>query len=66
VPVGKRPVLAGLVAGELVVIWLTFVDTHLVGTVNVGLVGLGANVVVLALAVVVERLAVSASSKEAA
>ena len=66
VPVGKGPVLAGLVAGELVVIWLTFVDTHLVGTVNVGLVGLGANVVVLALAVVVERLAVSASSEEAA
>jgi solute:Na+ symporter, SSS family len=53
VPVGKVPVLAGLVAGELVVLWLTFVDTHLVGTVNVGLVGLGANVVVLALAAVV-------------
>ncbi|WP_103339615.1 sodium:solute symporter family protein [Amycolatopsis sp. CA-126428] len=53
VPVGKGPVLAGLVAGELVVLWLTFVDTHLVGTVNVGLVGLGANVVVLALAAVV-------------
>jgi SSS family solute:Na+ symporter len=53
VPVGKVPVLAGLVAGELVVLWLTFVDTHLVGTVNVGLVGLGANVAVLALAAVV-------------
>ncbi|WP_410568385.1 sodium:solute symporter family protein [Amycolatopsis sp. cmx-4-61] len=52
VPVGKGPVLAGLVAGELVVLWLTFVDTHLVGTVNVGLVGLGANVVVLAAAAV--------------
>ncbi|HEY3466257.1 MAG TPA: sodium:solute symporter family protein [Amycolatopsis sp.] len=56
VPVGKGPVFAGLIAGELVVIWLTFVDTHLVGTVNVGLVGLGVNVAVLAVAVVVERL----------
>ncbi|MBE1497042.1 SSS family solute:Na+ symporter [Amycolatopsis lexingtonensis] len=53
VPVGKGPVFAGLIAGELVVLWLTFVDKHLVGTVNVGLVGLGVNVVVLALAAVV-------------
>jgi len=53
VPVGKGPVFAGLIAGELVVVWLTFVDTHLVGTVNVGLVGLGVNVVVLAAAAVV-------------
>ncbi|SFW89595.1 sodium:solute symporter family protein [Amycolatopsis australiensis] len=52
VPVGKGPVFAGLIAGEAVVVWLTFVDTHLVGTVNVGLVGLGVNVVVLALAAV--------------
>ncbi|WP_284741265.1 sodium:solute symporter family protein [Amycolatopsis sp. RTGN1] len=66
VPVGKGPVFAGLIAGELVVIWLTFVDTHLVGTVNVGLVGLAVNVVVLGLAVVVERFVVSASAKEAA
>ncbi len=55
VPVGKGPVLAGLVAGEFVVLWLTFVDKTLVGHVNVGLVGLGANVVVLGLAVLVER-----------
>ncbi|MEU8636316.1 sodium:solute symporter family protein [Amycolatopsis sp. NPDC048633] len=66
VPVGKGPVFAGLIAGELVVIWLTFVDTHLAGTVNVGLVGLGVNVVVLGLAVVVHRFVVSASAKEAA
>jgi SSS family solute:Na+ symporter len=66
VPVGKGPVFAGLIAGELVVVWLTFVDTHLVGTVNVGLVGLAVNVVVLGLAVVVERFVVSASAKEAA
>jgi SSS family solute:Na+ symporter len=66
VPVGKGPVFAGLIAGELVVVWLTFVDTHRVGTVNVGLVGLGVNVVVLALAVLVQRLAVPATSEEAA
>ncbi|WIX89289.1 hypothetical protein [Amycolatopsis sp. DG1A-15b] len=30
------PVPTGLVAGELVVLWLTFVDTHLAGTVTVG------------------------------
>lgn len=62
VPVGKGPVFAGLIAGELVVIWLTFVDTHFAGTVNVGLIGLGVNVVVLALAAVVER---QVSPKEA-
>ncbi|GAA4527770.1 sodium:solute symporter family protein [Amycolatopsis samaneae] len=48
VPVGKVPVLAGIVAGEVAVVWLTFVDTHLAGTVNVGLIGLAVNVVVLA------------------
>jgi SSS family solute:Na+ symporter len=66
VPVGKRPVFAGLIAGELVVVWLTFVDTHLAGTVNVGLIGLAVNVVVLGLAVLVDRRPVSASSEEAA
>ncbi len=55
VPVGKGPVFAGLIAGELVVVWLTFVDTHFAGTVNVGLIGLGVNVVVLALAALVVR-----------
>ena len=55
VPVGKGPVLAGLVAGEIVVLWLTFVDKNLVGHVNVGLVGLGANIVVLGLSALVER-----------
>jgi SSS family solute:Na+ symporter len=70
VPVGKGPVLAGLIAGELVVIWLTFVDKNLVGHVNVGLVGLGVNVLVLGLAVAVERVvaarAVAAVSSEEA
>ncbi|MCU1683136.1 MAG: sodium:solute symporter family protein [Amycolatopsis sp.] len=55
VPVGKVPVLLGLIVGEIVVIWLTFVDKTLVGTVNVGLVGLGLNLVVLAVATLVER-----------
>lgn len=56
VPVGKGPVLAGLIAGEIVVIWLTFFDTKFAGTVNVGLIGLAANVVVLAVAAGVERV----------
>lgn len=63
VPVGKGPVFAGLIAGELVVGRLTFVDTHLAGTVDVGLIGLGVNVVVLTLAAVVRR---QTSSVEAA
>ena len=61
-----RHVPAGLVAVELAVVWLTFVDTHLAGTADVGLLGLGANVVVLVLAAVVGRLAVPASAKEEA
>ncbi|QYN17211.1 sodium:solute symporter [Amycolatopsis sp. DSM 110486] len=55
VPVGKGPVLAGLIAGEIVVIWLTFFDTQFAGTVNVGLIGLAANVVVLSVATGIER-----------
>ncbi|MGW4488173.1 sodium:solute symporter family protein [Amycolatopsis sp. NPDC004368] len=55
VPVGKGPVLAGLIAGELVVVWLTFFAALFAGTVNVGLIGLAANVVVLAVAAVIER-----------
>ncbi|MBB4684847.1 sodium:solute symporter family protein [Amycolatopsis jiangsuensis] len=55
VPVGKVPVFAGLIAGEIVVIWLTFFDTKLAGTVNVGLIGLAVNVVVLAVAALIER-----------
>jgi SSS family solute:Na+ symporter len=49
------PILLGLIVGEIVVIWLTFVDKTLVGTVNVGLIGLGLNLVVLAVATLVER-----------
>jgi SSS family solute:Na+ symporter len=57
VPVGKGPVLAGLLAGEVVVIWLTFVSTDLVGHVNVGLVGLAVNVVVLLIGAAAGRIA---------
>ncbi|WP_033296052.1 sodium:solute symporter family protein [Amycolatopsis jejuensis] len=56
VPVGKMPVFAGLITGEVVVIWLTFVDTKAAGTVNVGLIGLAVNVVVLAVAAFIERV----------
>jgi SSS family solute:Na+ symporter len=55
VPVGKGSILLGLIAGEVVVIGLTFVDTHLVGHVNAGLVGLMVNLVVLAVAAAIER-----------
>ena len=66
VPVGKGPVLAGLIAGEIVVLWLTFMDKDLVGHINVGLVGLGANLLVLGLGVLVERAARAVPVKEAA
>ena len=57
VPVGKGPILAGLVVGELVVVWLTFVDTSApFGTFNVGLIGLAANLVVIGVGVLAERL----------
>jgi SSS family solute:Na+ symporter len=55
VPVTKGPVLCGLVLGEAVVIWLTFISPGLLGTINVGLVGLVANVAVLGASVLVQR-----------
>ncbi|WP_327400926.1 sodium:solute symporter family protein [Streptomyces sp. NBC_01288] len=55
-PVGKIPILAGLFVGELAVIWLTFWNKDLAGNVNVGLIGLAANLIVLTLAVPAERL----------
>lgn len=55
-PVGKVPILAGLFVGELAVIWLTFWNKDLAGNVNVGLIGLAANLIVLALATPAERL----------
>ncbi|WP_019058797.1 sodium:solute symporter family protein [Streptomyces prunicolor] len=55
-PVGKVPILAGLFVGELAVIWLTFWNKDLAGNVNVGLIGLAANLIVLTLAAPAERL----------
>ncbi|WOX12980.1 sodium:solute symporter family protein [Streptomyces sp. N50] len=55
-PVGKVPILAGLFVGELAVIWLTFWNKDLAGNVNVGLIGLAANLIVLTLATPAERL----------
>jgi len=63
-PVGKVPVLAGLFVGELVVIWLTFWAKGLTGNVNAGLVGLGANLVVLVLAAPAERLLARGAAPE--
>ncbi|HEY6934935.1 MAG TPA: sodium:solute symporter family protein [Marmoricola sp.] len=52
--VGLWPVLAGLVVGEAVVIWLTFSGVY-AGHVNVGLIGLVPNIVVVALGAALER-----------
>jgi solute:Na+ symporter, SSS family len=53
--VGKWPVLAGIVVGIGVVIYLTFVDPTRFKTFNVGLIGLAANLIVLAAGAVIER-----------
>jgi SSS family solute:Na+ symporter len=55
VPVTQGPTLCGLVTGEAVVIWLTFISPGLLGTVNVGLVGLTANVAVLGVSALFQR-----------
>jgi solute:Na+ symporter, SSS family len=52
--VGVWPVLAGLLVGEAVVIWLTFSDVYQ-GHVNVGLIGLVPNIAVVAIGAAVER-----------
>jgi SSS family solute:Na+ symporter len=54
-PVGTAPVLLGLLVGVAVVIWLTFGGPKF-GTFNVGLIGLGVNLVVVAVGAVVERV----------
>jgi solute:Na+ symporter, SSS family len=51
--IGSVPVLCGLVVGEAVVVWTTFVDTKFGGTFNVGLIGLGANIGALCLVVLI-------------
>lgn len=56
---GPWPIAAGIVVGEVIVIVLTFPKTfgvHLgIGTWNVGLIGLAANLIVLGIGIVMER-----------
>ncbi len=52
--VGAWPVLAGLLVGELVVVWLTFGNVY-AGHVNVGLIALVPNLVVVAVGALVSR-----------
>lgn len=53
--VGKVPVLAGIIVSEIVVIYLTFWAPTLFGHVNIGIIGLGVNIVVLVVVALVER-----------
>jgi SSS family solute:Na+ symporter len=53
--IGVRPVLAGLLVGEAVVIWLTFGHAYS-GHINVGLIALVPNIVVIAIGTVLERM----------
>jgi solute:Na+ symporter, SSS family len=52
--VGVYPILAGLVVGEAVVIWLTFSSVY-EGHVNVGLIALVPNIVVVAVGALLSR-----------
>lgn len=52
--VSAGPVLAGLLAGEAVVIWLTFGHAYS-GHINVGMIGLVPNLLVVALGAALER-----------
>ncbi|MGH3628866.1 MAG: sodium:solute symporter family protein, partial [Sciscionella sp.] len=53
--VGKVPVIAGIVAGEIVVIALTFAAPTMFGTVNAGLIGLAANLITLGIGAMAAR-----------
>jgi SSS family solute:Na+ symporter len=61
--VGKVPVILGMVLGIVVVILLTFAFPTLFGTFDVGIVGLGVNIVVVAVGALIERLAGSAPAQ---
>jgi SSS family solute:Na+ symporter len=52
--VGKWPVAAGLLAGEAIVIWLTFSNVYS-GHVNIGIVALVPNIVIVGLGAALER-----------
>jgi SSS family solute:Na+ symporter len=47
-------IIAGVVVGEAVVIWLTFSDVY-GGNVNVGLIGLVPNIVIVSVGILVHR-----------
>jgi SSS family solute:Na+ symporter len=66
VVVGKLPVITALIVGEIVVLWLTFITPHAVGTINVGLIGLAANVAVLGIGVVIGRRLSASNGKDRA
>jgi solute:Na+ symporter, SSS family len=53
--VGARWVLAGLLLGELVVIWLSFAPVAAFGNVNVGLIGLIPNLMVVSIGMALHR-----------
>lgn len=53
--VGVWPVLAGLIVGEIVVIWLTFGNVSFTGHINVGIIALVPNIVVVAVGALIER-----------
>lgn len=52
--VGKWPVVAGLLVGEAIVIWLTFSNAYS-GHINVGIIALIPNIVIVGIGAVVER-----------
>ncbi|MGH3439350.1 MAG: sodium:solute symporter family protein, partial [Sciscionella sp.] len=49
-------VLAGLLAGEAVVIYLTFINTTAAGNVNVGIIGLAVNIVIIGILELAARM----------
>jgi SSS family solute:Na+ symporter len=53
--VGKWPVLAGLLVGEAIVIWLTFSHVYS-GHINIGILALIPNIAVVAVGAVLERV----------
>lgn len=53
--VGLWPVFAGLIVGEIVVIWLTFWPQDWAGHVNVGIIALLPNLIVVAIGAAIDR-----------
>lgn len=53
--VGVWPVIAGLLVGEITVIWLTFGHFAFAGHVNVGIIALAPNIIVVIIGTLIER-----------